>query len=97
MKRAIYPGTFDPLTRGHEDIVRRAAKLFDEVVVGVAESRSKQPLFSVAERIDMARERTALTPTPLSCSRAHPAGAAPPTALTWRKPATSTRATSWWP
>ena len=56
MKRAIYPGTFDPLTRGHEDIVRRAAKLFDEVVVGVAESRSKQPLFSVAERIDMARE-----------------------------------------
>jgi pantetheine-phosphate adenylyltransferase len=55
MKRAVYPGTFDPLTSGHEDIVRRAAALFDEVVLGVAESRAKRPLFTVEERIDMAR------------------------------------------
>lgn len=56
MKRAIYPGTFDPLTRGHEDIVRRAATLFDEIVVGIAESRGKRPLFTTHERIEMARE-----------------------------------------
>jgi pantetheine-phosphate adenylyltransferase len=56
MKRAIYPGTFDPLTRGHEDIVRRAATLFDEIVVGVADSRGKRPLFTLNERIAMARE-----------------------------------------
>jgi pantetheine-phosphate adenylyltransferase len=56
MKRAVYPGTFDPLTRGHEDLVRRASGLFDEVVVGVADSRGKRPFFSSLERIDMARE-----------------------------------------
>lgn len=54
MIRAVYPGTFDPLTRGHEDLVRRAAALFDEVVVGVAESRGKRPFFSVEERVEMA-------------------------------------------
>jgi pantetheine-phosphate adenylyltransferase len=53
---AVYPGTFDPITRGHEDLVRRAATLFDRVIVGVAESRSKRPFFSVDERVDMARE-----------------------------------------
>jgi pantetheine-phosphate adenylyltransferase len=53
---AVYPGTFDPLTRGHEDLVRRAASLFEHVVVGIAESRSKRPLLSLAERIDLARE-----------------------------------------
>ena len=52
---AIYPGTFDPVTRGHEDLVRRAAKLFDRVVVGVADSRSKRPFFSLEERVEMAR------------------------------------------
>ena len=62
MKRAVYPGTFDPLTRGHEDIVRRAANLFDEVVLGVAESRSKRPFFTSAERIDMSREVLAQYP-----------------------------------
>ena len=62
MKRAIYPGTFDPLTRGHEDIVRRAANLFDEIVVGVADSRGKRPLFTMSERINMARE--VLAPCP---------------------------------
>ena len=49
MKTAIYPGTFDPLTRGHEDLVRRACKLFDVVVVGVAESKTKSPFFSLSK------------------------------------------------
>lgn len=53
---AVYPGTFDPITRGHEDLVRRAAEMFDQVIVGVAESRSKRPFFETAERVDMARE-----------------------------------------
>jgi pantetheine-phosphate adenylyltransferase len=54
--KAVYPGTFDPITRGHEDLVRRAAHLFDFVLVAVADSRSKNPLFSLEERVDMARE-----------------------------------------
>lgn len=53
---AVYPGTFDPLTRGHEDLVRRAARLFPQLVIGVADSRGKRPIFSLAERVDMARE-----------------------------------------
>jgi len=53
---AVYPGTFDPLTRGHEDLVRRASKLFDRLIVGIAESRSKTPFFTLAERVDMARQ-----------------------------------------
>jgi pantetheine-phosphate adenylyltransferase len=52
---AVYPGTFNPLTRGHEDLVRRAAKLFDRVVVAIAESPGKSPLFSLAERVELAR------------------------------------------
>ena len=56
MLTVVYPGTFDPFTRGHEDLVRRAAKLFDNVIVGVADSASKQPFFTTAERVDMARE-----------------------------------------
>jgi len=56
MITAIYPGTFDPLTRGHEDLVRRAASLFDRVVVGVAYSRNKKPFFSIDERVEIARE-----------------------------------------
>jgi pantetheine-phosphate adenylyltransferase len=56
MKRAVYPGTFDPLTRGHEDLVRRASQLFDEVVVGVADSRGKRPFFTLGERIEIARD-----------------------------------------
>jgi pantetheine-phosphate adenylyltransferase len=52
---AVYPGTFDPLTRGHEDIVRRAAKLFDRLVVGVAGSRAKNPIFTQDERIEISR------------------------------------------
>ena len=56
MIRAIYPGTFDPLTRGHEDLVRRASTLFDTVIVGVADSRSKKPFFTLDERLEMARQ-----------------------------------------
>ena len=52
---ALYPGTFDPLTHGHEDIVRRARKLFDEVVVAVAANPAKRPLFSLDERVSLAR------------------------------------------
>lgn len=55
---AIYPGTFDPFTRGHEDLVRRAARLFAHVVVGIAESHSKRPIFPLDERVDMARTLT---------------------------------------
>ncbi|HWT29310.1 MAG TPA: pantetheine-phosphate adenylyltransferase [Methylophilaceae bacterium] len=54
--KAIYPGTFDPITLGHEDVVRRAAHLFDEVVVAVAQSHSKRPLFSLDERVALAAE-----------------------------------------
>lgn len=53
---AVYPGTFDPLTKGHEDLVRRASRLFDKVIIGIAESRSKRPLFSLDERVEIARE-----------------------------------------
>ena len=56
MLTVVYPGTFDPFTRGHEDLVRRAARLFDRVVVGVADSESKRPFFTTAERVAMARE-----------------------------------------
>ena len=55
MIKVVYPGTFDPLTRGHEDVVRRAAGLFGEVVVAVAASRS-QTMFTLDERVAMARE-----------------------------------------
>ena len=56
MIKAVYPGTFDPLTRGHEDLVRRASRLFGSLVVGVADSRAKRTFFSLAERVEMARE-----------------------------------------
>jgi pantetheine-phosphate adenylyltransferase len=54
--KVVYPGTFDPFTRGHQDLVRRAARLFDVVVVAVADSSTKRPFFSTADRIAMARE-----------------------------------------
>jgi pantetheine-phosphate adenylyltransferase len=53
---AVYPGTFDPLTLGHEDQVRRASRLFDRVILAVADSRAKRPFFTLDERVDMARE-----------------------------------------
>jgi pantetheine-phosphate adenylyltransferase len=54
--RAVYPGTFDPLTLGHQDVVKRASQLFSELIVGVAESRGKRPLFSLDERVALATE-----------------------------------------
>jgi len=56
MLKCVYPGTFDPFTLGHEDLVRRAARIFDVVVLGVAASAGKGPYFTLDERIDMARE-----------------------------------------
>jgi pantetheine-phosphate adenylyltransferase len=55
----VYPGTFDPITRGHEDLVRRASTLFDEMIVAVADSRGKSPFFTVEERVAMAKETLA--------------------------------------
>ena len=53
---AVYPGTFDPVTSGHEDLARRAARLFDHVILAVADSRAKRPFFTLDERVEMARE-----------------------------------------
>lgn len=53
MKKALYPGTFDPLTNGHLDVIRRASRLFDRVVVAVAASGGKETLFDLAERLEM--------------------------------------------
>ena len=55
IRKVVYPGTFDPVTRGHEDLVRRAAQIFDEVVVAVAANAGKAPCFSLEERVEMAR------------------------------------------
>lgn len=59
MKRALAPGTFDPITYGHLDIITRASQLFDEVVVSVAKSAGKNPLFTLEERTELARQATA--------------------------------------
>jgi len=56
---AMYPGTFDPITNGHTELIRRAAGLFDQVVVTIAASPGKTPMFSLEERIDLARQVTA--------------------------------------
>ena len=56
MRRVLYPGSFDPVTNGHLDLIRRAGRLFDEVYVGVAVNNDKNALFSAAERMDMLRE-----------------------------------------
>lgn len=60
--KVIYPGTFDPVTNGHTDLIGRAARLFDQVVVGVANSPSKRPLFDLDERVQLARQVTAHLP-----------------------------------
>ena len=59
---AVYPGTFDPFTRGHEDLVRRGSRLFDRIIVGIARSRGKTPLFELDERIEIARDVCAPLP-----------------------------------
>ena len=56
MTIAVYPGTFDPLTRGHQDIVRRASDLFENIILGVAESPNKNPFFTLEERVSLAEE-----------------------------------------
>ena len=53
MKIAIYPGTFDPITLGHVDIIKRASALFDHLIIGVAKDNSKNPMFSIVERAEM--------------------------------------------
>ena len=58
MKIALYPGTFDPITNGHFDIIERAVNLFDKVIVAVAESADKKPMFSLEQRISMAKAAT---------------------------------------
>lgn len=60
--RVVYPGTFDPITNGHLDLIERAARLFDEVVVAIAASEKKGPLFSLDERIALASEVVAHLP-----------------------------------
>jgi pantetheine-phosphate adenylyltransferase len=62
MRVAIYPGSFDPLTNGHLDVVQRAAKLFDRVIVAVAKNESKQPLFSLAERETLVKKAVVHVP-----------------------------------
>ncbi|NLD15489.1 MAG: pantetheine-phosphate adenylyltransferase [Gammaproteobacteria bacterium] len=62
MNRVLYPGTFDPITHGHTDLVERAARLFDEVIIAVAASPKKGPLFSLEQRVELAREVVAHLP-----------------------------------
>lgn len=73
--RVVYPGTFDPITRGHLDIVERAAKMFDNVVIAVAESPKKKTLFSLDERVLLAKKITSHLPNVevrgFSCLLAH--------------------------
>ena len=58
-RKAIYPGTFDPVTHGHLDVIERASKIYDRVFIGIAHSKEKKPLFSVKERISMLKKATA--------------------------------------
>ncbi|PFG10975.1 pantetheine-phosphate adenylyltransferase [Marinobacter sp. LV10MA510-1] len=62
MPKVIYPGTFDPITHGHTDLIERASRLFDEVVVAVAYNSKKKPLLELEERCDLVRQATAHVP-----------------------------------
>jgi pantetheine-phosphate adenylyltransferase len=62
MRTAIYPGSFDPLTNGHLDVVQRATKLFDRVIIAVAKSDSKNPLFTLEDRVELVREAVSHLP-----------------------------------
>lgn len=55
-KIAVYPGTFDPITNGHHDLIKRGSALFDELIVGIADSKRKGPLFTLDERIELSKE-----------------------------------------
>lgn len=61
-KTAVYPGTFDPITLGHQDVIRRAARLFDRVIVGVAAAHHKKTLFTLEERLESVREVVTMYP-----------------------------------
>lgn len=58
MNRVLYPGTFDPITKGHGDLIERASRLFDHVIIAVAASPKKNPLFSLEQRVALAQEVT---------------------------------------
>jgi pantetheine-phosphate adenylyltransferase len=58
MRTVIYPGSFDPLTNGHLDVIQRAAKLFDQVIVAIAKNESKRPLFTLDERLELVQQGT---------------------------------------
>ena len=62
MRKVVYPGTFDPITNGHIDLVERACRLFDRVVVAIAASNRKNPLFTMEERVALAQETLAHLP-----------------------------------
>ena len=62
MKTVIYPGTFDPITNGHVDLVERAAAIFDRVILAIAHSKKKQPLFDLDQRIELSRQALAHLP-----------------------------------
>ena len=62
MKKAIYPGSFDPVTLGHLDVIERSAKMVDHLIVGVLNNNTKSPLFSVDERVNMLNEVTSHLP-----------------------------------
>ena len=60
---AVYPGTFDPITNGHQDLVRRAAGIFDHVIVAIAANSNKTPMFTLEKRVELARRVLAILPT----------------------------------
>ena len=62
MKHCIYPGTFDPITYGHLDVLSRAAKLFDQVTIAIADNAGKEPIFSAKERFDLVKSNVAKFP-----------------------------------
>ena len=63
--KAVYPGTFDPITNGHADLIERAANMFAHVIVGIAANPSKKPLFSLQERVELIKKVTAHLPLSL--------------------------------
>ncbi|MEQ3695472.1 MAG: pantetheine-phosphate adenylyltransferase [Pseudomonadales bacterium] len=63
MRRVVYPGTFDPITNGHTDLIERASRLFDEVVVAIAPNTKKNPLFTLEQRVSMVKEVTQHLPS----------------------------------
>lgn len=68
MAKAVYPGSFDPVTYGHLDIIERGSKFFDEVIVGVLQNSAKSPLFSVEERVNILKEVTKNLPNVTICA-----------------------------